>query len=129
MADTNTNTNASPTTDTMEDKLAVLDAMNTSLGKITNVQTRLTLAGETDLANQLDTHRKALLAQIEELQGKVADQWTVDAATLTERLKEANSDLQDRIRNIKNQVNVADNAVQIIGQIDEALGFLKTVVK
>ena len=114
--------------DTMEDKLAVLDAMNTSLGKITNVQIRLTLAGETDLASQIDTHRKALLAQIEELQGQVADQWTVDAATLTEKLREANGDLQTRIRNIKNNVNVANNAVQIIGLIDGALGFLKTVV-
>ena len=114
--------------DTMEDKLAVLDAMNTSFGKITNVQIRLTLAGETDLANQLDTHRKALLAQIEDLQGKVADQWTVDAATLTEKLRDANNDLQTRIRNIKNNVNVANNAIQIIGLVDGALSFLKTVV-
>ena len=114
--------------DSTEDKLAVLDAMNTSLGKITNVQVRLTLAGETDLANQLDTHRKALLAQIEELQGQVADQWTVSAAALTEQLRAANDDLQTRIRNIKNKVNVANNAIQIIGQIDGALKFLKTVV-
>jgi hypothetical protein len=114
--------------DSIEDKLAVLDAMNTSLGKITNVQVRLTLAGETDLANQLDTHRKALLAQIEELQGEVADEWTVSAATLTEKLRDANNDLQTRIRNIKNQVNVANNAIQIIGQIDGALKFLETVV-
>ncbi|HEX9944110.1 MAG TPA: hypothetical protein VGG03_19025 [Thermoanaerobaculia bacterium] len=114
--------------DTTEDKLAVLDAMNTSLGKITNVQIRLTLAGETDLANQLDTCRKALLAQIEKLQGQVADQWTVSAAALTEKLREANNDLQTRIRNIKNQVNVANNAIQIIGQIDGALKFLQAVV-
>lgn len=114
--------------DTTEAKLAVLDAMNTSLGKITNVQIRLTLAGETDLANQLDTHRKALLAQIEKLQGQVADQWTVKAATLTEQLRAANDALQTRIRNIKNQVNVANNAIQIIGQIDGALKFLETVV-
>jgi hypothetical protein len=114
--------------DTTEAKLAVLDAMNTSLGKITNVQIRLTLAGETGLANQLDTHRKALLAQIEKLQGQVADQWTVKAAALTEKLQVANGDLQTRIRNIKNQVNVANNAIQIIGQIDGALKFLETVV-
>ena len=125
MADTST---GKTNTDTIEDKLAVLDAMNISLGKITNVQTRLTLAGQTDLANQLDTHRKELLAQIEELQGKVTDQWTVDAATLTEKLREENSNLQDKIRNIKNNVNVANNAVQIIGQLDEALKFLGTVV-
>src|SRR5262245_53301640 len=114
--------------DTTEAKLAVLDAMNTSLGKITNVQIRLTLAGETDLANQIDTQRKALLAQIEKLQGQVADEWAVTAATLTEKLQAANSNLQTRIRNIKNQVNVANNAVQIIGLIDGALNFLKTVV-
>src|SRR5262245_10824806 len=114
--------------DTIEAKLAVLDAMNTSLGKITNVQIRLTLAGETDLANQLDAHRKALLAQIEELQGKVADQWTVAAATLTEKLRAANGDLQTRIRNIKNQVKGANHAVQNIGQNNGALDFLKAVV-
>jgi subtilase family serine protease len=114
--------------DSIEDKLAVLDAMNTSLGKITNVQVRLTLAGETALANQLDAHRKALLAQIEELQGQVADRWTVSAAALADKLQAANNDLQTRIRNIKNQVNVANNAIQIIGQIDGALKFLETVV-
>ena len=41
---------------------------------------------------------------------------------------EATGLLQDLIRNIKNNVNVANNAVQIIGQIDQALSFLKTVV-
>lgn len=114
--------------DTVEAKLDVLDAMNTALGKITNVQIRLSLAGEEDLANQLDTHRKELLAQIEKLQGQVAAQWTVKAAALTEQLRAANDDLQTRIRNIKNQVSVANNAIQIIGQIDGALNFLKTVV-
>ena len=114
--------------DSIEDKLAVLDAMNASLSKITNVKVRLTLAGETDLASKMEEHRQALLAQIEDLQGKVMDQWTVSAATLAEKLRESNNDLQDRIRDIKNQVNVANNAIQIIGQIDDALNFLKTVV-
>jgi hypothetical protein len=51
--------------------------MNKSLGKITNVQTRLTLAGEESLARQMYSQRKALLKQIETLQGQTADQWTV----------------------------------------------------
>lgn len=113
---------------TMEDKLTVLDGMNKALGKITNVQIRLTLAGEAELAKKLDTRRKALIEQIEKLQGQVADQWTVNAATLAEKLRAANTKVQTRIRNIKNKVNVANNAIQIIGQIDAALKFLKGVV-
>lgn len=112
----------------IEAKLKVLKGMNATLGKVTNAQIRLTLAGEADLAGEMDTKRRELLAQIETLQGQVAEQWTVAAATLTEKLREANAKVQDRIRNIRNQVNVADNAIQIIGQIDDALSFLKTVV-
>lgn len=112
----------------IEAKLDTLDAMNVSLSKITNVQIRLSLAGEADLAQQMDVKRKALLAQIETLQGQVADDWTVDATKLTDLLRTANGKVQDRIRNIKNNVDVANNAVQIIGQIDDALAFLKTVV-
>ena len=57
----------------IEAKLDVLKAMNSSLGKITNVQIRLTLAGEDALATEMDTRRKALLKQIETLQGQIAD--------------------------------------------------------
>ena len=112
---------------TIEAKLAVLDAMNKALGKVTNVQIRLTLAGEADLASQLDTRRKTLLEQIEKLQGQVADQWSVNAVRLAEKLRVANGNLQTRIRNIKNKVNVANNAVEIIGKLDGALDFLRTV--
>ena len=112
----------------IEAKLDVLKAMNSSLGKITNVQIRLTLAGEDALATEMDTRRKALLKQIETLQGQIADQWTVKATVLVQKLGVANATVQTRIRNIKNKVNIANNATKIIGQIDDALVFLKTVV-
>ena len=112
----------------IEAKLDVLKAMNSSLGKVTNVQIRLTLAGEADLAQQMDTHRKALLKQIETLQGQIADQWAVDSAVLVQKLSEANTKVQARICNIRKKVNIVKNATQIIGQIDNALSFLKTVV-
>lgn len=112
----------------IEAKLDVLNRMNSALGKITNVQARLTLAGEDALAKKMNTKRKALIKQIEILHGQIADQWTVKAATLVKKLSEANGKVQTRIRNIKKKVNVANNAVAIIGQIDGALKFLKTVV-
>ena len=111
----------------IETKLKVLSDMNSSLGKITNVKVRLKLAGEVALAKQMDLRRKALLKQIDTLQGQIADQWTVEATVLKKKLRVANTKVQGRIRNIKNKVNVANNAVQIIGQIDEALAFLKTI--
>jgi hypothetical protein len=113
----------------IEAKLDVIKRMNDALGKITNVQIRLTLAGEEKKAKEMDKKRKALIKQIEFLQGHVADEWTVKAADLAKKLRVANGKVQDKIRNIKNKVNIANNAIQIIGQVDNALKFLKTVVK
>lgn len=113
----------------IEAKLDVLAAMNASLGKITNVKIRLQLAGEDELAKKTDTQRKALPKEIETLQGRVANQWTVKAATIEEMLRDANRKVQARTRNIKKKIEVANNAIEILGQIDEALEFLKTVAK
>ena len=112
----------------IEAKLDVLTAMNTTLGKLTNVQIRLKLAGEDDLAEQMNTKRKALLKEIETLQGRIAEQWTVKAETIAENLRVANGKVQARIRSIQKRVHVADNAIKIIGQIDDAIDFVKTVV-
>lgn len=112
----------------IEAKLVVLSGMNSSLGKITNVKVRLTLAGEDALAKKMETKRKALLKQIETLEGQIADQWTVEATDLTKKLQEANAKVQGRIRNIRKRVNVANNAIKIIDQIDDALAFLKMIV-
>jgi hypothetical protein len=112
-----------------EDKLNVITAMITSLGKITQAQIRLELVGQDALATQMDEKRQALLTAIQTLQGQVAEQWTIDAGTISAKLSEANGKVQDRIRNIQNNVNVANNAIQIIGQIDDALAFVKDIVK
>lgn len=114
--------------DEIEVKLNVLDHMNASLGKITNVQTRLILAEEDVLAKQMDSHRKALMKQIQKLQGQIASDWTVETEELVQKLREANGKVQTQILNIKKKVKVANNAIKIIGQIDDALAFLKTVV-
>jgi len=112
----------------IEARLELLDQMNATLGKITNVQVRLTLAGETELAGKMDTKRQALLKQINALRGQVLDQWTTSAVDITEKLQGANRSVQRRIRSIRKNVQVADNAIKIIKQIDDALVFLKGLV-
>ncbi len=102
--------------------------MNATLGKVTNAQIRLQLPGETELAEQMDNKRKKLLKQIDQLRGKVLDEWSVSAEQLNEKLQSANRMVQTRIRSIRNQVKVANNAVKIIGQIDRTLSFLKALV-
>jgi biotin operon repressor len=114
--------------DAIEAKLDLLDRMNATLGKLTNAQIRLQLAGEQDLAAEMDTKRKALLAQIDRLRGQVLDNWSVSAEALDEKLQVANRTVQTRIRSIRNRVNVADNAIKIIAQIDRTLNFLKALV-
>lgn len=112
----------------IEARLELLDKMNATLGKITNVQVRLTLAGETELAGKMDSKRKALLKEINLLRGQVLDQWTASAVDITAKLQDANRSVQRRIRNIRNRVQVAENAIKIIAQIDDALVFVKRLV-
>lgn len=112
----------------IEDKLELLDQMNATLGKITNVQVRLVLAGEEELAKKMDAKRKALLTQINRLRAQILDQWTTSAVDLKGKLQTANRSVQRRIRNIRSKVEVAQNAIKIIEQIDEALAFLKNLV-
>ncbi|MCB1758252.1 MAG: hypothetical protein KDI68_00535 [Gammaproteobacteria bacterium] len=112
----------------IEAKLDLLDRMNATLGKLTNAQIRLQLAGETELATQMDGKRKLLLAQIDRLRGQVLDNWSHSAEALDEKLQAANRTVQTRIRAIRNRVNVAENAIKIIAQIDRTLTFLKALV-
>lgn len=113
--------------DQLEDKIDVINKMIVSLGKLTNAEIRLRIAGKDDLADQIAAKREPLRDEIDRLRGKVADHWAVDAATLTDDLAKANSKVQDAIRDIRNNINVAQSVVKLIGQIDGALAFLKTV--
>ena len=112
----------------IEAKLDLLDRMNATLGKVTNAQIRLQLAGETDLARKMDGKRRALLRQIDLLRGQVLDSWTHSAGELDDKLRKANRMVQTRIRNIRKGVDVANNAIRIIDQIDRTLMFLRGLV-
>ena len=112
----------------IEDKIDVINSMITALGKLTNAEIRMTLAGEVDLAKKSAARRKQLRAQIDRLQSQVATKWTVSAATIREALRGANANVQDKILKIKKKINVAENSIKVIGQIDDAIGFLKKVV-
>ncbi len=114
--------------DEIEAKIDVINAMIVALGKVTNVEIRMRLAGENEQADELASKSRQLRQAIDRLRGQVADEWTVDAVELHDALRRANSRVQDRIRQIKKQIDIADSAIKVIGQIDEALAFLKGVV-
>jgi hypothetical protein len=112
----------------IEAKIDVINSMITALGKLTNAEIRMTLAGNADLAQQLAAKQEELRQQIDVLQGQVADQWSINAAEINEALRKANAKVQEKILNIKKSINVAQNAIKIIGQVDDALAYLKKVV-
>ena len=111
-----------------EAKIKVINQMITSLGKLTNVQIRLQLAGDTAGAAQVDEKRKALADVIENLRVQVAEQWTMDAAQLQEGLRKVNAEVQASIRAIQQNIGVAKNVTKVIGTADRALAALKNLV-
>ena len=109
----------------VEAKLDVLKRTHLLLGKIVDVQARLTLIGEDALAKPLETLRGDFLGQIERLQGQIANKWTVDAVEITKVLSKSNTEVQTQIRNIRANEKTADSVINILGLLDKNLGVLK----
>ncbi len=107
--------------ETNETKISAVTMMITSLGKLTNVEARLRFAGDTTQANQIHAKHEELRSGIDRLRAKIADDWTGDLEPLEDGLRKINSKVQDSIRDIKRNINVAGNVAKVLGQVEKVL--------
>ena len=112
----------------IEAKIDLITSMITSLGKLTNVEARLRFAGDAAQADQVKEKHDELREAIDTLRGKVADQWTADAAQIEEEIRKRNAKVQASIRNIQKKINIAENVVKILGQVDDAIAAVAGLV-
>jgi len=105
----------------IEAKIDLITSMVTSLGKLTNVEARLRFAGDAARADQVRQKHDELRDAIDTLRGKVADQWTQDAAQIEAEITKRNAKVQASVRNIQKKIDIAENVVKIIGQVDDAI--------
>ena len=112
----------------MEDKITAINRMVFALGKLTEAEIRTRMAGRDDLADQVRAKHEELREEIDRLRGKVADEWTLSAKQVTEALRRASTNVQDKIRAIRNNINTAQNVVRIIQEASAAIGFVRGLV-
>jgi hypothetical protein len=107
--------------DDIEAKINLITRMITSLGKLTNIEARLRWSGDIAAADEIKAKHDELREQIDILRGRVADQWTKDAAQVEEGIRKANTKVQASIRDIKKKIKIAENVVKVIGQVNDAV--------
>ena len=116
-------------TDELDAKIELITAMNTTLGKLTNVEMRLRDVFDFDRAELVKAKHDELRDAIDTLRGQVADQWTRDTEDLHEGLRQANEKVQASIRNIQKKINVAENVIKVIGWVDKGLAAVQGLVR
>jgi predicted transcriptional regulator len=96
-----------------------------SQGQLTEVSLRL--QGKPDEADKLKPGNTRLSGEIDNLIGKMMDEWLGDADRNMKALTAANAKLEAAVAEIKKQINVAQNVVKIIGLLDDAVAIAKKV--
>ena len=80
---------------------------------------KLLLKRKPDEAEEVKEHGKALSRKIDELIAQSISDWLGNSNTLIKNVKTINTKLQRSIRDIENDIKIAQNVVKIVGYIDE----------
>ena len=70
------------------------------------------------------TRFERLQREIDRLRGRVADAWSGDADIVHEQLRAANAQVQRRIRQIRDGVDVARDVTAVLGAVDDVIALL-----
>lgn len=88
----------------------------------------LLLADKAADAQTVQEKNKDLEQQIEGLVARLLDQWGLEAASVIEDGQRRNQQLQGMIRDIENQIDVANKVIKAIGFIDDAIDTAKKIL-
>ena len=79
------------------------------------------MKGRDQEAEQVQAKNKELERKIDDLVGKLLDEWAVEAETLIDEGRSRNRKLQARIRDIERDIEIGEKVSQAIGFIDDAV--------
>jgi gas vesicle protein len=113
MADTNLKTNRH-----------VLRGLLAIQNRLIDLEFQLRVDGKTDEANQLGLSIDNLGSLIRDLRGKILDDWVAKVPDLRKKLTKMNSDVQETVDDIENDIETAQRVVSLIGKVDEAVSLL-----
>src|SRR5262245_9007167 len=101
------------------DKQDVIGRLLVTNQKAHILEISLRFKGQNDQAEEVAQKSRELTDQIDLLLGQVMVAWLGQAGTILQEVQKANASLQASIRQIQNEVNIAQNLVKAIGFIDD----------
>lgn len=103
------------------DKLAIIQCLLVTKQKAHVLEISLRFESRSNEAEQVARKAKELSDQIDRLLGQVMGTWLDQAATILQKIEQANASLESSIQEIQDEVEVAENVVKAIGYIDDAV--------
>lgn len=103
------------------DKQDIISGLLVANQKAHMVETTLRFKGRASEANQISEKTTELSDKIDELLGRVMDEWTGEAEKIDSSISKANASLQKTIRDIQNDLKIAENVVKAVGFVDDVI--------
>ncbi len=93
-----------------------------------DVEFNLRVEGREEEAAKLGQEIDRLNDIIRDLRGKILDDLIANVPNLRKEMVKMNSEVQEAIDDIKDDIETAEKVVKLIGQIDKIVGFLKPLL-
>ena len=103
-----------------DEKQRAIHALITSRSKGDSLELQLLMQGEAEAAARVRAATRRLSRKIDALIAAAMHTWRGRADALEDEMRRRNARLQARIRDIRNEIQVAENVVRATGLLDEA---------
>lgn len=103
--------------------------LQVTYGKGTDLVMELLLAGDREQAEAARKKNRALEKQIDGLLANLLERWSGDVKGAVEDGRARNRKLQAAIRDIQNDVDLANKVIKALGHLDEAVATAKNILK
>lgn len=112
-----------------EQQRQLIAQLQVTYSKGTDLVVELILAGETEQAEAARKKNRALEKQIDGLLAHLLDRWGLDVKAAVEDGRARNRKLQAAIRDIQNDVDLANKVINALGHLDDAVATAKDILK
>ena len=115
-------------TTSSEEQRQIIGQLQITSSKGNDLRVGLLLADNASDAEKVQKTNRGLEREIDKLIAHLLDQWGVDAGSVIEEGRKRNRQLQGMIRDIENQIDVANKVIKAIGFIDDAIATAKKIL-
>ncbi len=110
--------------DTSKTNHRVLKILLAIQNRAIDVEFQLRVEGKINEADKLALQIDKLTQLINDLRGKILDDWLAKIPDLRNRLKTMSNEVQEAIDDIKDDIETAQRIVSLVGKVDQVIGML-----